>query len=386
MTQIFDFDAIVDRGGTSSTKWEKYRDRDILPMWVADTDFAIAPAIQQAVIERAGHPVYGYTDPPAELIEIIVERMQTLYGWGIDPRWLLFLPGVVGALNCACRSIGERGNSIYTPSVVYPNISQAPALGDRVNRPVPMTWVDGRQLMDLDWLEQNATVAGELLLLCNPQNPGGAVYRRDELERLAELVVERDLWVCSDEIHCELMLDADCPHIPLASLGPEIAQRTITLMAPSKTFNLAGMGFSFAIVPDVKRRQGMLQARKGIMPYIGPFGFAAAIAAYRDGDEWRQQMCDYLAGNRDFLIEAINAIDGLKLGPVEATYLAWIDVAELGLEDPAAFFEAAGVGMSPGSEFGDTDFMRFNFGCPRSRVVEAVERMRQAVETHNRSR
>jgi len=380
MAQQFDFDQIIDRSGTSSSKWEKYRDRDILPMWVADADFAVAPAIQQAVIERARHPVYGYTDPPARLIEVIVERMRRLYGWEIEPSWLLFLPGVVGALNCACRSIGELGDPVYAPAIVYPNIGQAPGLSGRVNQPVPMAWRQGRMVIDLDWLERQNPQPGQLLLLCNPQNPGGALYSRDELQRLADFALHHELLICSDEIHCELLLDEDARHIPIASLNPQVEQRCITLMAPSKTFNLAGMGFSFAIVAERRLRQGILQARKGIVPYVGPLGYAAAQAAYESGDEWRRQLCAYLRGNRDYLLDAVNAIDGLQAGPVEATYLAWIDVSGLGLDNPPAFFEAAGVGMSPGHDFGDSGYMRFNFGCPRSRVVEAVERMRHAIE------
>ena len=383
MSEKFDFDQIIDRTGTSSSKWEKYRGRDVLPMWVADTDFAVAPVIQQAVIERARHPVYGYTDPPAELIEVIVERMQRLYGWEIQPQWLLFLPGVVGAINCACRSIGQPGDPVYAPAVVYPNIAQAAELSARVKQAVPMTWQHGRPLIDLDWLERQTPQAGQLLLLCNPHNPGGTVYSRSELQRLADFAERHELLICSDEIHCELVLDEGNQHIPIGALNPQVEQRCITLMAPSKTFNLAGMGFSFAIVPDRQLRKGMLQARKGIVPYVGAMGYAAAQAAYQSGDEWRRQLCQYLAGNRDYLLAAINAIDGLKAGPVEATYLAWIDVSGLGLDDPPGFFEAAGVGMSTGQEFGDREFMRFNFGCPRSRVVEAVERMRRAVEARS---
>jgi cystathionine beta-lyase len=379
MTEVFDFDREIDRSNTSSSKWEKYLGRDILPMWVADTDFAVAPAIQQAVIERASHPVYGYTNPPEHLIELIVARMKRLYDWDIQPDWLLFLPGVVGAMNCACRSIGEIGDPVYTAEVIYPNISQAPGLSSRVNRPMTMTWQEQRRVIDLDWLERQQSVAGQLLLLCNPQNPGGAVYRQAELQRLADIAERQDLVICSDEIHCELVLDPDRRHIPIASLNPQIEQRTITLMAPSKTFNLAGMGFSFAIVPNLALRVGMLRARLGIVPYVGPFGYAAAEGAYEFSDEWRRQQCVYLASNRDYLLAAINDIAGLQAAPVEATYLAWIDVSALGLRNPPEFFEAAGVGMSPGHEFGDRSGMRFNFGCPRGRVEQAVERIRKAV-------
>jgi cystathionine beta-lyase len=361
MTETFDFDQIIDRSNTSSLKWEKYRGRDILPMWVAESDFAIAPAIQQALIKRAQHPVFGYTDSSEHLIELVVARMQNRYGWEIDPAWLLFLPGVVGAMNCACRSNGEVGDSVYTPAVIYFNISMAPGLSSRVNQPVPMCLRDDRMIIDLDWLEQQPARPGQVMLFCNPQNPGGAVYRESELRRLADIAERQELIICSDEIHCDLILDPDKRHIPIASLNPQIEQRSITLMAPSKTFSLAGLGFSFAIVPNRKLYAGMLRARKS-------------------GDEWNRQQCEYLAANRDYLIAEINSIPGLHLGPVESTYLAWIDASALKLEDTAKFFEDAGVGMSPGHAFGSPGWMRLNFACPRSRVEQAVERIRTAVE------
>jgi cysteine-S-conjugate beta-lyase len=381
MTEQYDFDQIIDRRNTSSTKWEKYRDQDVLPMWVADTDFAVAPVIQQAVLKRAQHPVYGYTDPPAELIELLVARMRECYDWSIESRWLLFLPGVVNSMNCACRSIGKPGDPVYVPELIYPHIGNVPALNGRVGQPVPMRWQQGRKIIDLEWLERQDSLPGQLLILCSPQNPGGAIYRREELEQLARIAERQGLVICSDDIHCELILDADKKHIPIASLDSQIEQRSIVLMAPSKTFNLAGLHFSFAIVPNPELRAGILRARRGMVPYVGPFGYTAALAAYTSGDEWRRQLCAYLAGNRDYLLSAINAIPGLSAGPVEATYLAWIDVSELGLDSPPRFFETAGVGMSAGAEFGDSGGMRLNFGCPRSRVVEAVERIRAAIDS-----
>lgn len=380
MTDIFDFDQIIDRSNTSSSKWERYRGRDILPMWVAESDFAIAPAIQQAMFERVKHPVFGYTDPPGHLIELIVARMKDLYGWDIDPAWLLFLPGVVGAMNCACRSNGEVGDSVYTPGVIYFNISKAPELSSRVNQSVPMRMQDERMIIDLDWLEQQPPRPGQLMLFCNPQNPGGAIYRESELRRLAEIAEQQELIICSDEIHCDLILDPGKRHIPIASLNPQIARRSITLMAPSKAFSLAGLGFSFAIIPNRELYAGMLRARTGIIPHVGLMGYAAAEAAYEFGDEWNRQQCEYLAANRDYLIAEINAIAGMSLGPIEATYLAWIDASALQLVNPRKFFEDAGVGMSPGHAFGSPGWMRFNFACPRSRVVQAVERIRKAVE------
>ena len=380
MSEIYDFDRIIDRSNATSAKWEKYHGRDILPMWVADTDFAVLPEIQEALHRRVEHPVFGYGHTPGHLTEILVERMQRLYGWSIEPDWLVFLPGIVGALYLACRATGKPGAQVYRPQVIYPPFARAPQMNSQSSLPVPMTVQDQRMIIDLDWLEQQPACPGRLLLLCNPQNPGGAVYRETELRRLADIVERKDWLLCSDEIHCDLILDPDKQHVPLASLGGNIEQRSITLMAPSKTFNLAGLGCAFAIVAEPKRRAQM-KVNPYIVPHVNVMGLAAAEAAYEYGDEWVRQQCAYLAANRDYLIDEIKRIPGMGLGPIEATYLAWIDVSGLGLDDPMEFFENAGVGMSPGRDFGDNDYMRLNFGCPRSRVEQAVARIRKAVET-----
>ena len=379
MSQVYDFDQEIDRCNSTSAKWEKYRDRDILPMWVADTDFAALPEVVEALHRRAEHPVFGYGHTPERLIEILLERMQRLYQWQIDPQWLVFVPGIVGALYLSCRATGNPGDSVYRPEIIYPPFVAAPEMNSQTSQPIPMCYSDRRMIIDLDWLQQQHSRPRQLLEFCNPQNPGGAIYREHELRRLADIVVENDLLLCSDEIHCDLILDADKKHIPIASLNRDIEQRTITLMAPSKTFNLAGLGCAFAIVPDPELRRH-IKVSPYIVPHVNVMGLAAAEAAYEFGDEWVRQQCAYLAANRDYLIEAINAIPGLALGPIEATYLAWIDVSALGLDDPMAFFENAGVGMSPGRDFGDNQFMRLNFGCPRSRLEKAVGRIRAAVE------
>ncbi len=379
MSPVYDFDQVIDRSNATSAKWEKYHGRDILPMWVADTDFAVLPEIQQALHRRADHPVFGYGHTPGRLTGLLVERMARLYGWEIDPEWLVFVPGIVGALFLACRATGKPGDRVYRPSVIYPPFVKAPQMNEQQSEPIPMTMQQQRMVVDLDWLERQGPRPGQLLLLCNPQNPGGAIYREAELRRLADIVVEQDLLLCSDEIHCDLLLDRDKPHIPIASLNPDIEKRTITLMAPSKTFNLAGLGCAFAIVADERLRR-QIGVNPYIIPHVNVMGLAAAEAAYEFGDEWVRQQCAYLAANRDYLIDAINAIPGLELGPIEATYLAWIDVSALDLDDAPLFFENAGVGMSPGRDFGDDRFMRLNFGCPRSRLEQAVERIRAAVE------
>lgn len=380
MSKVFDFDQEIDRSNSGSVKWERYRGRDILPMWVADSDFAVAPEIQQALHQRVEHPVFGYTQTPGHLVELIVARLQRLYHWSIEPDWFVPLPGIIGALYLACRANGKPGDAVYLPQIIYPPFAKAPGFNGMVNQPVPMCVSDGRMIIDMDWLEQQPARPGQLLLFCNPQNPGGAVYREHELRRLAAIAEQQDLVLASDEIHCDLILDKDKTHIPIASLNTQIEQRSITLMAPSKTFNLAGLGCAFAIVPNAVLRRGM-KTNPYIVPHVNLMGLAAAEAAYEFGDEWSRQQRAYLAATRDFLVAEINRIPGLRLGPIEATYLAWIDVSALGLKNPAKFFEGAGLGMSPGRDFGDPDYMRLNFGCPRRRVEQAVERIRKAVES-----
>jgi cystathionine beta-lyase len=273
----------------------------------------------------------------------------------------------------------QSGDQVISPKPVYPPFMSSPRLSDRSLCSVPLSEQNGHWVLDLETLENSITEESRLLLFCNPHNPGGAVYRKEELQALAEIIIRHDLIICSDEIHCDLILEAGLSHIPIASLGDEIARRSITLMAPSKTYNIAGLGCSFAIIPDLELRKAFINVRKGIVPDVNLLGYTAAIAAYKEGDAWNQQQLEYLRSNRDYLVQEINQIPGLKLDPIEATYLAWIDVSGTKLQNPAHFFEQAGVGMSPGRDFGDAHFMRLNFGCPRATLEEAVRRIRTAL-------
>ena len=386
MSDRFNFDTPVDRSNTSSVKWDRYKDTDILPLWVADTDFKAPPAVIEALQQRAAHGVFGYTHAPNRLGKLVVERMQRLYQWSIKPEWIIWLPGVVGGLNLACRSVGDTDSPVMAPSVIYPHFPEAPLQINRQPLAIPMTNKDKRQIIDLEWMAENLDGRSNLLLFCNPQNPGGSVYRREELTRLAELAKQYDFVIASDEIHCDLVLEPDLKHIPIASLNDDIERRSITLMSVSKNFNLAGLSCSFAIIPDRQLRQNFKYQSVGIVSHNNLFGYTAMQAAYEHGDDWNRQLVDYLRRNRDFLLLEINAIKGLKLDSVEATYLAWIDVSELGLENPHQFFEKAGVGLSPGNDFGDDNYMRLNFGCPRSVLEEAVSRIRNAINEYHQSR
>ncbi|MDH2433970.1 PatB family C-S lyase [Pokkaliibacter sp. MBI-7] len=375
------FDKPVNRQGTFSSKWDKYHGSDVLPMWVADTDFVVPGAIIDALKQRVDHGVFGYTQPPTTLTALIVERMQRLYDWQIDPAWIVYLPGLVPGLHLACRSLVGPGGNVFSPSPIYPPFVTAPLLSERQLTKVPMQLQEQRWVLDFAQLETELQQAGPgaLLLFCNPHNPGGTVYTHEELLQLGDICERYDCYICSDEIHCDLLLEPGLQHIPLASLNDTIARRTITLMAPSKTFNIAGLGCSFAIISDDALRQKFNRARKGIVPDVSLLAYTAAAAAYQDGDDWLHSQLGYLRKNRDYCVERINAIPGLTLQPIEATYLAWIDASGLGVENPQQFFEQHGVGMSPGADFGNKQFVRLNFGCTMHVLKQALDRIEQAV-------
>lgn len=374
-----DFDEVIDRNGTSSEKWERYRGRDVLPLWVADMDFRSPPAVIEALRARIGHGVFGYTLPPEELQELTVEVLERDFGWRIEREWIVWLPGLVTGLNLACRAVGREGDEVLVPVPVYPPFMSAPRHGRRNPITVHLAEEAGRWTLDFDALARAVTSRTSLFLLCNPHNPVGRVYDRKELSRVAELCARHNLFICSDEIHSGLLLDTGRKHIPIATISPETAARTITLMAPSKTFNIPGLGCAFAVVPDPGLRGHFVEAMAGIVPPVNALGFTAALAAYRHGDGWLLELLEYLRGNRELVEREIAAMPGLAMNRVEATYLAWIDARATGLDHPAELFERAGVGLSDGALFGGPGFVRLNFGCPRSLLREALKRIKSAI-------
>ncbi|WP_330926765.1 PatB family C-S lyase [Candidatus Sororendozoicomonas aggregata] len=375
------FDTVIDRSNTASLKWDRYKGKDIIPLWVADTDFRAAPEIIEALGQRIDHGIFGYTVPDQELEQLVVERMRNLYQWKIKPQWLVWLPGLVTALNISVRSVAREGETVVVPVPVYYPFLMAPELGGRKSALVQWVEKDGRWQLDMETLEHAITEDTRLLLLCNPQNPNGRVLTRSELEAINQFCQKHQLVVCSDEVHCDLILDDTCQHIPYASLSDYAREHSITLMSPSKTFNLAGFGCAFAIIPNEQLRQRFNSTRKGIVPDPDNMliGFTATKAAYGHGEPWRRSLLAYLRGNHDYLVKAINGIPGLRMKPLEATYLAWIDVSALQLDNPQTFFEQAGVGLSPGAQFGDKNYLRLNFGCSRQLLEKAVDRMAKAV-------
>jgi cystathionine beta-lyase len=375
----FDFDRSIERRNTASLKWDKYKGKDIIPLWVADMDFCSPPAVIDALHKRINHGVFGYTDPPSDLNKVVVAMLEAEYGWQVKPQWLVWLPGLVTGFNVACRAVGQDNDAVMTATPAYPHFLSAPGNFRRKLVKVPLQEEQNRWGFDFDRLESAITPDTRLFLLCNPHNPVGRVYTYDELEALAAICEKYDIVICSDEIHSGLLLDNDKTHIPTATLAPEVAQRTITLMSPSKTFNLPGLGCAFAVISEKKLRHRFIAAMAGIVPRVNALGFTAAEVAYRDCSDWHAGLLDYLRANRESIARAINAMPLLSLTPVEATYLAWIDVRSSGLDEPVKFFEDAGVGLQDGIEFDGRGFVRLNFGCTRALLEKALERMAAAM-------
>ena len=370
------FDTPIDRRGSDSFKWGKYAGRDILPLWVADMDFAAPPAVLAALHRRIEHGVFGYGGPWPSLTESVLAHLQGEYGWSIEPEWLVWLPGLVSGLNVACRAVDGE---VLTATPIYPPFLSAPHFSGRKLNRVDLALDNNRWQWEMAAVQQATTAATRLFLFCHPHNPVGRCWSRDELLALADYAERNDLVVCSDEIHCGLILDADKRHIPFASLSPAAAQRSITLLAPSKTFNIPGLGCAFAVIPNPALRRRFEQAMHGIVPHVNVLGLAACEAAFRHGGDWHRDLIAYLRGNRDRVAATMASLPGVRMAPVEATYLAWIDVRDLRLAKPAAHFEAHGIGLSDGSDFGAPGWLRLNFGCPRATLDEALTRFERAV-------
>jgi cystathionine beta-lyase len=379
----YDFDRLIDRRNSDSIKWN-YFDPEVLPLWVADMDFVSPEPVVQALVQRARQATFGYPKENEELKEKIRARQLDQYGWQVSPEAVLLLPGVVTGVHVACHMLSPGQDGVIVQTPVYPPILKAWSTNDLLNQSMQLTQLpDGSYAIDWEAFEATITPQTRLFILCNPHNPLGRVFHRDELERMAEICLRHDILICSDEIHEELLFPGS-KHIPIASLDPEVARRTITLTAPSKTFNIAGLHCSAAIIPDAGLREIYLNARKGLVGWIDIMSMTAALAAYRGGQEWLDQVLDYLNANREFLYAAVNKeLAGISMAMPEGTYLAWLDCRAAGIPgNPYQFFlEQAHVGFNDGRDFGPggVDFVRMNFGCPRSILVEALDRVKEAL-------
>lgn len=366
-----------DRSKSKAYKWEKYKGTDILPMWIADTEFRCAEPILAALHERIEDGLLGYTLPAhdSDAIEAVVTWCQRQYNWAIESSWIVWTPGVVPAFNVAIKAYCQAGDTVIVQTPNYPPLLAAPGINQLNRVCIDTLAVNGRWTLDFDALEKAAAdPKATLFIMCNPMNPVGSVLSQDELDRVAAICRKHNVMLCSDEIHCDLILD-DVPHLP-ASAHAQLAEHSVTLMAASKTFNVAGLGTSFAIIPNAKLRAAFNHAARGIVPWVTVTGLAATNAAFRHCDQWHQQQLAYLKDNRDYLVAEINKIPGLHAIAPAATFLLWVDARGLQVEDTQKWCEEKGVGPSPGRDFGEKDFFRLNFGCSRDYLVEAIDKLK----------
>jgi cystathionine beta-lyase len=378
-----DFDFLPDRRNSECAKWRQYDD-DVLPMWVADMDFLSPEPVIRALRERIEHGVFGYPCEPDELRQVIIDHLANKYHWTVTAEEVLIMPGVVNGFNLASQAIAKPGEAVLIQTPVYPPFFGAQAHAGAISQQVELIRQEnGAYTIDFEQFEQTITGQTRIFILCNPHNPVGRVFRADELEKMAEICLRHGVTICSDEIHCDLVFSGHT-HIPIASLDAEIARNTITLMAPSKTYNIAGLSCSFAVIQNKDLRQTFLKAGRGLIGGVNILGQVAALAAFKEGQPWLDELLCYLQANRDFLYETVNQeLPGISMGLPEATYLAWLDCRQSGIQgSPHDFFlENARVAMNKGDDFGPNGqgFVRMNFGCPRPMLVEALERMKKAL-------
>jgi cystathionine beta-lyase len=381
---------VPDRRPTDSIKWNKYQE-DVIPLWVADMDYIAAEPIQRALRVRIEHGVYGYPDTHAsvgvisDLRDVLVERMHRLYDWKISPDELLFLPGVITGLNLTCHAVAAPGGNVVVQTPVYPPFLNVAQNGGMECHEVELgRRSDGHYEIDWDAFEAGLDKRTRLFILCNQHNPVGRVFRKDELVRMAEICLQHGVTICSDEIHCDLLFKGK-KHIPVASLDKEISQNTVTLMSPTKTFNIAGLQCSFAIVQNPELRRKLEQSMGGLVMWVNLIGLTAALAAYREGQEWLEQVVHYLQGNRDYLYDYVrDQLPMLQMVKPEATYLAWLNCRNAGIQgNPYEFFlREARVGFNDGATFGSGGerFVRLNFACTWVLLTQALERMKSAID------
>ena len=381
MSHPYNFDTCPERTGYGSLKWDKYKGRDILPLWVADMDFVTAPEILDALQHRLDHGVFGYTIPHEAPIEAVIKYLDRQHGYSAKATWLNFLPGLVPAINLCCHAFTGPGDSVMTATPVYPPFISAPDYAERELIKVPLCLdSQDRWTLDIDAMEAAIQTHTKIFVLCSPHNPVGRVFSKEELTALADFCERHDLILISDEIHCDLVFDAEAKHTLTATLSEQIAERTVTLMAPSKTYNLPGLACAFSIIENTKLRAQFQKTIRGIITEVNCFGYAGITAAYDHGEPWRQALLTYLRDNYNFIYDFIRReIPEITFRPMESTYLAWFDVSKLGIKAPVRHFEKHGVGLSDGAPFDGHQHLRLNFGCPHSRLVEGLEKIKAAL-------
>ena len=384
----FDFDQLIERNGTASVKFDGrtgyFGTADVTPLWVADMDFAAPPEVTAALASRAAHPVYGYTLYPEAAYQAVIDWLQQRHGWAVERDWIVMCPGVVPTLYAAVQAFAQADEGVIVQTPVYFPFFSAVTDGGRrlIENPLKL---DGTQYrFDFDQFEQCAADGAKLLLLCSPHNPVGRVWQRAELEKLIAIARRYDMVVLSDEIHADLVYPGET-HTPLALLADE-SDRIMTAIAPSKTFNIPGLGLSCLIAPDAELRHAVQRVFSLLhVSASNPFSVAAFEAAYRSGAPWLAALMDYLKLTHDAVVAYCDAqLPGIRAIPAQGTYLLWLDCRELRMTDVELqqfFVQKAQVGMNPGRVFGQggSGFMRLNLASPRRVIMAALERIQAAL-------
>jgi aminotransferase/cystathionine beta-lyase len=372
----FDFDTPQNRFHTDSIRWDAFQGNDILPLWVADMDFQSPPCIIEALNNRVTHGIFGYTHKPNDFNQLISSYLYQQYNWTVDPEWIVILPNVVSGLYTAVQKLTAENDTVLIPNPIYHHLRLACSDAGRQYAETPLELVENRWVypnnIDASISSDGIKKFPKLALFCNPQNPGSTVFTTDELNGFAQYCIDHNLWICSDEIHAGIVLDESKKHIPIASLSKEVSERTVTLMSLTKTFNYSGTGLAWAVAENLFLRKAMQSGLRQIIPEPSLFSYLATVAAINSGESWRQELLKYLRGNRDLVTTAINKISALKMGNLEATYLAWIDCTKINHPNPHQLLLESGLVTSPGSQFGQDRFVRLNFGTQRARLEKAL--------------
>jgi cysteine-S-conjugate beta-lyase len=385
---MYRFDDVINRRHTLSVKWDDtervFGVKDVLPMWVADMDFPAPPAVIEALHKRIKHGIFGYTVIPDSLKEAVQHWLQVRHQWEIDRSWLVFSTGVVPAIATAIEAFSKEGDRVVVFTPVYPPLFQLVRQHRRTLVTSPLQLKETRY--EIDWDDLTEKIQGaKLLLLCSPHNPGGRVWTKEELKKIGELCIKHDVIVISDEIHADLTFPPN-KHVPFASIHPEFAERSITFIAPTKTFNLAGLQAAAVIIANesLRRQFRKVQQRQGFFT-LNTFAVVGAEAAYRHGGEWLDALLTYLQENIDYVSSYIQThLPALRVIRPEATYLVWIDCRQLGLTEQQLkqlLLEKGKIAVEFGSKFGEEGkgFIRMNVACPRKTLKEALDRLSAAL-------
>lgn len=375
----FDFDAPTNRLGTDSIRWDRFDGKEVLPLWVADMDFTSPPCVIEALSNRVEQGIFGYTHSPSQMNTMIASYLQEHYQWQVDPDWIVILPSVVSGLYTSVQQLTSSDEGVLIPNPVYHHFRLACSSANRLIQEMPLELKDRRWVLPITELPNLISNKTNLALFCNPQNPGSTVFTREELTEFGEFCIKNNLWICSDEIHAGLVLDENKKHIPLASISKDISQKTITLMSLNKTFNFPGVGLAWAIAENPALRKAIQTGLHQTIAAPPLLAYTATMAAIQEGEPWRQELIQYLRGNRDLIQKSLGNIAGLGLDTMEGSYLAWIDCTKLNNQDPYQLLLDAGLATSPGSQFGKDQFVRLNFGTQRRQLNRALDIIQKAL-------